>query len=57
MKPAPIPKNETQRLDAVKEYGLLDTKETAEFDALTAIAGKITDCPISLITLLDETRN
>ncbi|MDT0554925.1 GAF domain-containing sensor histidine kinase [Patiriisocius hiemis] len=54
------PKNhphEDQRLDAVKDTGLLDTIEEKEFDSITALVANICDVPISLVTLLDSKRN
>lgn len=57
MEKAPTPKNELDRLDSVKDYRLLDTQETSEFDSLTQLGAKITNSPICLITLIDEERN
>ncbi|WP_280153277.1 ATP-binding protein [Piscinibacter sp. XHJ-5] len=56
MHPAPHPPNEARRLSVLRELGLLDTDPEAAFDALALAAAKLTDCPIGLITLVDEHR-
>ncbi|MDH3553211.1 MAG: ATP-binding protein [Gammaproteobacteria bacterium] len=48
--------NETQRLQALREYRILDTEPEAAFDRLTAIAAAHYDVPIALISLVDESR-
>ncbi|RMA64508.1 sensor histidine kinase [Ulvibacter antarcticus] len=52
-----IPKDEDERLEALQEYGLLDTLPDRDFDTITALASSICDVPISLISLLDSDRN
>jgi len=52
----PIPKNEIQRLIALKQYQILDTLGEESFDDLTSLASQICNTPIALITLLDESR-
>ncbi|WP_339134820.1 MAG: GAF domain-containing protein [Candidatus Electrothrix sp. GW3-4] len=52
----PLPKNESDRLKALKRYKILDTPPEQEFDDITLLASFICETPISLITLLDETR-
>lgn len=52
-----FPKNENKRLNAVKEYKLLDTLPEEDFDNITNLVANICDVPISLITLLDADRN
>jgi signal transduction histidine kinase len=56
MKLPEIPENELQRLDALKEYSILDTLPEREFDEITALASFICKTPISLISLIDEKR-
>jgi len=53
---APIPSNETERLAALREYHILDTAPEAAYDDITALAAYICDVPISLISLVDESR-
>lgn len=52
----PTPINEQERLEALYEYDVLDTLPEQDFDYLTAIASQICDTPISLITLIDASR-
>jgi GAF domain-containing protein len=52
----PVPENEAERLKALKQYNILDTTPEQAFDDITLLASFICDTPISLITLLDETR-
>jgi len=51
-----MPVNESQRLAALRRYGVLDTAPEAAFDDLTRLAASICGVPVSLITLVDETR-
>ena len=52
----PLPPNESQRLKALHDYGILDTPSEREFDDITALAAEICETPIALISLVDETR-
>jgi len=51
-----LPKNESQRLEALRRLDLLDTEAEPEFDELVKLAATICGTPISLITLVDEGR-
>ncbi len=53
---APLPVNETERLNALEEYNILDTLPEVEFDDITRIASHVCGMPISLVTLLDQNR-
>ncbi|XDD56067.1 ATP-binding protein [Leptospira sp. WS4.C2] len=53
---APLPKNETARLSALKGLEILDTPEEEMFDEITRLASMICNAPISLVSLIDETR-
>ncbi|WP_040507252.1 hybrid sensor histidine kinase/response regulator [Leptospira wolbachii] len=53
---APLPKNEAARLSALKGLEILDTPEEEMFDEITKMASLICDVPISLVSLIDETR-
>lgn len=50
------PSSEKERVNALKEYSILDTLAEKEYDDITFLAAEICDTPISLITLLDEKR-
>ncbi|HEY0862928.1 MAG TPA: ATP-binding protein [Lacunisphaera sp.] len=52
----PLPGNERQRLQALRDYGILDTPPEQEYDDLVALAAQICGAPIASITLVDETR-
>jgi GAF domain-containing protein len=56
MKIAPIPENETERLQAVKDLGILDSKTEERFDKITAEAAQKLNVPISAIAIIDEGR-
>ncbi len=53
---APIPKNESVRLQDLQDSGLLDTPQEAEFDEIVQFASMLCDMPISLISLVDANR-
>jgi hypothetical protein len=52
----PLPVDEPQRLIALKRYDLLDTPPEEAFNRITRLAAGVLGMPISLITLIDETR-
>lgn len=47
---------ETDRLDALRATGLLDTEPEAAFDRLTRLASRVLQAPVALISLADESR-
>lgn len=51
-----IPANEEQRLEAVRRYRILDTPEDGAFDRVTALAARIFDVPIAIVSIVDEDR-
>lgn len=56
MQQAPIPQNETKRLEALRKLDILDTPTEERFDRITRLAVKVFHVPISTITLVDENR-
>ena len=53
---APRPDNEALRVEKLKSYLILDTEAESQFDRLTGLASTICECPIALVSLLDDTR-
>ncbi|MGB1201568.1 MAG: response regulator [Cognaticolwellia aestuarii] len=53
---AQIPEDEISRLKDLYEYDILDTEAEKVFDDLTKLAADICETPISLISLVDPTR-
>ncbi len=56
MKPAVLPPNEVQRLQALRELHVLDTPPEVAFDALVEAASIVCGTPIALVSLVDEGR-
>ncbi|WP_372871861.1 diguanylate cyclase [Shewanella sp.] len=53
---APIPFDETERLEALRGLRILDTEAEERFDRLTRLARRLFDVPICLISLVDQDR-
>ncbi|HLK61165.1 MAG TPA: PAS domain-containing protein, partial [Chthonomonadaceae bacterium] len=53
---APLPENEAARLACLRAYHILDTPAEQAFDDITRLASTICGTPISLVSLVDETR-
>ena len=51
-----IPANDPDRLVAVRRYSILDTPPDGAFDRITAIAARLFDVPISIISIVDHDR-
>lgn len=56
MPAAPNHPLEPRRLETLRLYGVLDTAPERELDDLTRLAAEICDTPISLISLVDQSR-
>jgi GAF domain-containing protein len=56
MQPAPILPNESERLAALRRYGILDIPAEADFDDFTRLVSQICGTPIATITLVDAAR-
>ncbi len=55
MKP-PVPPYETERLESLRRYQILDTPPEPDFDDLVLLASRICETPVSVISLVDEHR-
>jgi len=51
-----IPINEAKRLDKLRSLNILDTLEEEAYDDLTFLAAQICQTPISLVSLVDDSR-
>ncbi len=54
--PLLLPENEADRLAAVRRYDVLDTPPDGAFDRITALAARLFDVPISIISIVDHDR-
>ena len=54
--PGSLPPHEAKRLQALAEYGVLDTPPEEAFDDLTLLASQVCETPIALISLIDTHR-
>lgn len=52
----PVPWIESDRLSALQDYGILDTHTGGVFDDFVQIAAQVCGAPISVVNLIDETR-
>ncbi len=53
---APLPSNETARLNALRRYDILDTLPEEAFDGLARLAAHICQTPTALISFVDSDR-
>ncbi|MDB6001857.1 MAG: putative sensor protein [Rhizobacter sp.] len=56
MKPAPIPANDAERLDALRRLLILDTPPEERFDRIVNFAAEEFDMPMAQLSLVDEHR-
>jgi eukaryotic-like serine/threonine-protein kinase len=47
---------ESERLDAVRRYNLLDTPPDGAFDRITALAARLFSVPMAMVSIVDEDR-
>lgn len=53
---APIPANESQRLESLYQYDLLDTSPEVDYDRVSHIASQLCQTPIAMVSLIDRER-
>lgn len=53
---APLPDDEKERLQQLRDLHILDTLEERVYDDLTFLAAQICDTPIALVSLVDQDR-
>lgn len=56
MTPAPIPRDEAERIATLHRLAILDTEAESAFDRVTDFAAKQFDVPIALVSLVDTDR-
>lgn len=54
--PAIIPSTEAERLAAVRRYEILDTPPDGAFERITALAARLFNVPIGIVSIVDEDR-
>ena len=52
----PPPPSEADRLEALRRYNILDTPSEVGFDRITALAARLFQVPIALVSLVDDSR-
>lgn len=52
----PVPRNETERLEALRLARILDTAAEKAFDDLVHLAGAVCETPIAVVSLVDDSR-
>ncbi|GAB3752209.1 sensor histidine kinase [Spirosoma pomorum] len=52
----PEPSQESRRLQALREYEILDSLPELDYDQITSLAAQLCQAPIALISLVDEER-
>jgi signal transduction histidine kinase len=52
----PIPRNEVERLHAVRRYDILDTPPDGAYDRITELAARLFQVPIAIVSIVDSDR-
>lgn len=55
-KPFPLTAAEKERLEALRQFAILDTPPDGAFDRIVKLAARLLDAPIALVSLVDEDR-
>src|ERR1700674_2505180 len=53
---APLAKNEAARINALREYAILDSPDEPAFERITRLTARLLGMPITLLTFVDEDR-
>ena len=54
--PPPVPVNEPQRLNALRDLGVLDSPPEIAYDEIAELAAQVCGCPIGYISFIDDDR-
>jgi len=57
MIPIPIPTNEHQRVEALRDLGIMDTPPEPGFDDIAELAAHVCGAPVAFVGFIDETRD
>ena len=52
-----IPANESERLEALRRYQILNTAPEVAYDEITELAAQICSCPVAVIGFVDEAQD
>ncbi|MGO8699217.1 MAG: PAS domain S-box protein [Limisphaerales bacterium] len=56
LRQVPVPRNEVERMAALRSYAILDTASEIGFDELVSLASQICETPMAAISLIDAER-
>ena len=51
-----LPEDEESRIEAVRRYGILDSPPEGAYDRITALAARLFDVPIAIVSIVDTDR-
>jgi len=52
----PVPSNETERVAALRSYGILDSAPEVVYDEVSELAAQICQCPVAYVAFMDDDR-